>query len=155
AARDRALLDHLGGARAAQTGEVDGGLLNDTPDQAASQATRLDADSGHYSRCLLRVVLALPCLGVVTLGSCSSPHALDYGVGPFHYLVRHVAFLGIGAGLAVWLMRTDLKTIESHNHWLLLGCFALLLAVFIPGIGDEVNGARRWINLGVSSFQAV
>ncbi|WP_460444345.1 FtsW/RodA/SpoVE family cell cycle protein, partial [Amycolatopsis magusensis] len=40
-------------------------------------------------------------------------------------------------------------------HWLLLGCFALLIAVFIPGLGDEVNGARRWINLGVSSFQAV
>ena len=129
--------------------------MNDTAHQASGQATRLDAISGHYDRWLLGVVLALACLGVVMVGSSSISIAIDYGVGPFHYLVRHLAFLGIGAGLAVWLMRTELKTIESHNQWLLLGCFALLIAVFIPGLGDEVNGARRWINLGVSSFQAV
>ena len=129
--------------------------MTETARQAAHQATRLDAISGHYDRWLLGVVCALACLGVVMVGSSSISIALDYGVGPFHYLIRHVAFLGVGAGLAVWLMRTELKTIELHNHWLLLGCFALLLAVFMPGLGDEVNGARRWINLGVSSFQAV
>ena len=85
--------------------------MNDTAHQASSQATRLDAISGHYDRWLLGVVLALACLGVVMVGSSSISIAIDYGVGPFHYLVRHVAFLGIGAGLAVWLMRTELKTI--------------------------------------------
>ncbi len=121
----------------------------------SSQATRLDAISGHYDRWLLGAVCALACLGVVMVGSSSISIAIDYGLGPFHYLIRHVAFLGIGVGLAVWLMRTELKTVEHHNHLLLLACFALLLAVFVPGLGDEVNGARRWINLGVSSFQAV
>ena len=121
----------------------------------ARQATRLDAISGHYDRWLLGVACALACLGVVMVGSSSISIAIDYGVGPFHYLVRHVAFLAVGVGLAVWLMRTELKTVEHYNHWLLLGCVALLLAVFIPGLGNEVNGARRWINLGVSSFQAV
>ena len=121
----------------------------------SSQATRLDAISGHYDRWLLAAVCALACLGVVMVGSSSISIAIDYGVGPFHYLVRHIAFLGVGAGLALWLMRTELKTIEHKNHWLLLACFALLIAVFVPGLGDEVNGARRWINLRVSSFQAV
>ncbi|KGM56548.1 cell division protein FtsW [Lysobacter arseniciresistens ZS79] len=123
--------------------------------ESARQATRLDAISGHYDRWLLGVVCALACLGVVMVGSSSISIALDYGVGPFHYLVRHVAFLAVGVGLAAWLMRTELKTVEHYNHWLLLACVALLLAVFIPGLGTEVNGARRWINLGVSSFQAV
>src|SRR5690606_23910972 len=151
AARHRALLDHLGGARAGRPGDVEGALMTDT----ARQATRLDAISGHYDRWLLGVACALACLGVVMVGSSSISIAIDYGVGPFHYLVRHVAFLAVGVGLAVWLMRTELKTVEHYNHWLLLGCVALLLAVFIPGLGNEVNGARRWINLGVSSFQAV
>jgi cell division protein FtsW len=53
------------------------------------------------------------------------------------------------------MMRTELKTIEQHNQLLLLACFVLLLAVFVPGIGSTVNGARRWLNLGVSKFQAV
>jgi cell division protein FtsW len=52
-------------------------------------------------------------------------------------------------------MRTELKLIEQHNQWLLLVCFVLLLLVFVPGIGRSVNGARRWLNLGFSNFQAV
>ena len=38
---------------------------------------------------------------------------------------------------------------------LLLGCFVLLLLVFVPVLGIRVNGARRWINLGVVGFQSV
>ncbi|WP_251258423.1 FtsW/RodA/SpoVE family cell cycle protein, partial [Enterobacter hormaechei] len=50
---------------------------------------------------------------------------------------------------------TELKSIEQYNQMLLLGCFVLLLAVFMPGLGSTVNGARRWINLGISKFQTV
>ncbi|MGV8942130.1 MAG: putative lipid II flippase FtsW [Lysobacter sp.] len=119
------------------------------------QATRLDAIGGRFDPWLLLAIGTLACLGVVMVGSSSIAIAIDYGVGPFHYLIRHVMFLGVGAALGVWLMRTDLKTIEQRNQWLLLACFGLLLAVFIPGLGTSVNGAKRWINLGVSNFQAV
>lgn len=58
-------------------------------------------------------------------------------------------------GLAFWAMRTELKTIEQYNQVLLLACFGLLMVVFVPGLGSSVNGAKRWINLGVSKFQTV
>src|SRR3546814_5984702 len=61
----------------------------------------------------------------------------------------------LGIGLAVWAMRTELKTGERYNPLLLLGCVVLLLAVFGPGVGQSVNGARRWITLGLSNFQVV
>ena len=35
----------------------------------------------------------------------------------------------------------------------LLQVTALLVALLIPGIGREVNGARRWIPLGFATFQ--
>ena len=123
--------------------------------ESVRQATRLDAITGRFDPWVLGVAGVLACLGVVMVGSSSIAIAIDYDLGPFHYLVRHVLFLVGGIGLAIWLMRTDLKTIEQHSQWLLLGCFGLLVAVFVPGIGHEVNGARRWINLGVSNFQAV
>lgn len=49
--------------------------------------------------------------------------------------------LGAGRG---WL---------SAPPWILFGSLALLLAVAIPGVGREANGARRWIELGPIGFQ--
>ena len=121
----------------------------------AGQATRLDAIEGRFDPWLLGTTITLACFGAVMVASSSIAIGEGLQVGPFYFLVKHVLFLVAGLGLAVWLMRTELKTIESHNQWLLLLCFALLLAVFVPGIGKTVNGARRWLNLGVSSFQAV
>ena len=122
---------------------------------SARQATRLDAIGGHFDPWLLGISCALACLGVVMVGSASIGVADGHDVSPFYFLTRHVVFLAIGLVGAVWVMRTELKTIEQHNQWLLLVCFVLLIAVFVPGIGRSVNGARRWLNLGFSNFQAV
>ncbi|MFC3551550.1 putative lipid II flippase FtsW [Lysobacter cavernae] len=122
---------------------------------SARQATRLDAIGGHFDPWLLGISCALACLGVVMVGSASIGVADGHDVGPFYFLTRHVVFLAVGVAMAAWVMRTELKTVEQHNQWLLLVCFVLLIAVFIPGIGKSVNGARRWLNLGVSNFQAV
>ena len=42
---------------------------------------------------------------------------------------------------------------SSAAPWLFLAALVLLVLVLIPGIGREVNGARRWLPLGVISFQ--
>ena len=121
----------------------------------ARQATRLDAIGGHFDPWLLGIACALACLGVVMVGSSAIAVGEAHDVGPFYYLTRHLVFLAGGVALAAWLMRTELKTIEQHNQWLLLVCVVLLLLVFVPGIGRSVNGAQRWISLGVSNFQVV
>ena len=123
---------------------------------ASGQATRLDAISGRFDPWLTGLACLLACIGVVMVGSSSVSIGVDLEVGPFHFLVKHLVFLALGVALAVWLMRTELKTIEQHNQRLLLLCFVLLLLVFVPGIGHSVNGASRWIRIpGISSFQAV
>lgn len=124
-------------------------------DASTAQATRLDAIRGRFDPWLLGTALALAALGVVMVASSSIAIGEDLEVGPFYFLVRHLLFLGIGIGLAAWAMRTELKTVEKYDRLLLLGCFVLLLLVFAPGIGRSVNGAQRWLNFGVSNFQAV
>jgi len=46
-----------------------------------------------------------------------------------------------------------LRVPASPVPWLVAGIVILLLAVHVPGIGREVNGARRWIDLGFTTFQ--
>ena len=121
---------------------------------AAHQATRLDALGGRFDPWLLGCTITLACLGVVMVGSAAVAGA-GMDVGPWYFLTRHVMFLAAGLVLAGLLMRTELKFIEQRSQLLLLGCFVLLLLVFVPGIGKTVNGAQRWINLGVSNFQVV
>jgi cell division protein FtsW len=125
------------------------------PTDRAHQATKLDAITGRYDPVLLLVMLALSCLGVVMVASSSIAVAEDHNVGPFYFLIRHLVFLAVGLGLAWALMQVELKVVEKYSHLLLALCFAMLLLVFVPGIGHTVNGAQRWLNLGVSKFQVV
>ena len=118
------------------------------------QATRVDDIRGRFDPWLLGVAITLACTGVVMVGSAAVAGA-GMDVGPWYFLTRHVMFLAVGLVLAAIAMRTELKLIEQYSQLLLLGCFVLLLMVYVPVLGSTVNGARRWINLGISKFQVV
>ena len=111
--------------------------------ERATQALRFDELEGRFDPWLLSVAIALISLGVVMVASSSMPYAMSNGAGPFYYLIRHLVFLALGIAIALVLMRVEMKRIEQHSQFLLLLCFGLLVAVFVPGIGKTVNGARR------------
>ena len=118
------------------------------------QATRVDDITGRFDPWLLGAAIALACLGVVMVGSAGIAGG-GVDAPPWYFLSRHLMFLAGGLVLAAIAMRMELKFVEKYNRLLLLGCFVLLLLVFAPGLGSSVNGARRWINLGISKFQVV
>ncbi|TDK30035.1 putative lipid II flippase FtsW [Luteimonas terrae] len=122
---------------------------------SARQATRLDDIAGRFDPWLVGIIVAIATLGVIMVASSSIAIGEDLDVGRYHFLTRHLMFLAIGLALAVTVMRTELKTVEKYDRFLLLGCVGLLLLVFVPGLGRSVNGAHRWIWLGVSNFQVV
>jgi len=119
------------------------------------QALHLDEIEGRYDRVLFYCAVVLAGFGLLMVASSSIAVAEGQGLGPFYYLIRHAIFLSIGAGLAFALARTELKWLERHSRTLLVIGFVLLALVFVPGLGREVNGARRWISLGLSNFQVV
>ena len=121
----------------------------------SEQATRLDALPGRYDPWLIGSSIALACLGVVMVASSSIAIGEGLDVGPYYFLIKHLFFLALGTGVASWLMRTELKSIEQRDRLLLVLCFVLLILVFVPGIGKTVNGAKRWLNFGIMGFQAV
>ena len=120
-----------------------------------AQATRRSELPGRYDRGLLLSALGLAGLGLVMVASSSIPVADNQHIGPFYYVTRHLIFLALGLALAITAMRIELEKVEQHSGVVLLAGFALLLSVFVPGIGMRINGALRWIHLGVSGFQPV
>ncbi|MBL8297694.1 MAG: putative lipid II flippase FtsW [Rhodanobacteraceae bacterium] len=120
-----------------------------------SQATRRSELPGRYDRGLLLSALGLVGLGVIMVASSSIPVADNQHIGPFFYVTRHLIFLALGTLLAVAAMRLELEAVERYSGVLLLAGFALMLAVFVPGLGMRRNGALRWLNFGISGFQPV
>lgn len=124
-------------------------------EHASAQATRLDAIGGRFDPWLLFAFGALASVGVVMVASSSIAIGENHAVGPFYFLLRHLLFVGVGLGLALAVSRIELKTLDQRSQLMLLASVLLLALVFVPGIGKTVNGARRWLNLGVMGFQAV
>jgi cell division protein FtsW (lipid II flippase) len=62
--------------------------------------------------------------------------------------------IGLGAFAAtLFLLREDYRKLESYKYLFGLGAIALLLLPSVPGLGDTVNGARLWVDVGPLHFQ--
>jgi cell division protein FtsW len=75
------------------------------------------------------------------------------GFRPGYFLVRHGAHIAIGLVAAALFFRVPLWLWQKASPWLFMLGTGLLVIVLIPGVGREVNGARRWISVGVGTFQ--
>ncbi len=75
------------------------------------------------------------------------------GNHPAYYLVRHGVFLAIGLVGAVMAFQVPMSAWEKLAPWLFVAGFVLLALVLVPGVGRDVNGARRWLSLGFANLQ--
>ena len=60
-----------------------------------------------------------------------------------YYLVRHGVFLTVGLIAAGFAFQVPLSSWQQFAPWLFVAGFVLLLLVLVPGVGRDVNGARR------------
>ena len=70
-----------------------------------------------------------------------------------YYLVRHGVFLTVGLIAAGFAFQVPLSSWQQFAPWLFVAGFVLLLLVLVPGVGRDVNGARRWLSLGFINLQ--
>jgi len=70
-----------------------------------------------------------------------------------HYLIRHVISLSIAFMVGLLAFQVSIDNWEKAAPWFFISSLVLLILVLIPFIGKGVNGARRWISLGVMNFQ--
>jgi len=103
---------------------------------------------------LLTATLCLLAAGAVMVYSASSARTLLEGQGDGSaYLVKYVAYGALGLVVLQVLARGGLELLPRLTPALLGLSFVLLVAVKVPGIGVEINGAQRWIGAGPLQFQ--
>jgi len=107
----------------------------------------------RYDYILLIVTLLLVGTGIIALFSASVPYAhVRYGDG--YFFVKHqLKWLAMGI-FFLWLAsKFNYQKYKNLSLPLLFFTLILLVCVFIPGIGEKMGGASRWISLGNISFQ--
>jgi cell division protein FtsW len=96
---------------------------------------------------------ALLLVGLIMVTSASMSIAARNMGDPFYFLERQFIFTMAGLLLAWVVTRVPVQLWDKYSLALLLIALLLLTLVLIPGLGARVNGARRWLRIGVLNFQ--
>ncbi len=103
---------------------------------------------------LVLISLTIFLLGLTMIFSTTSAELIEGAKEETHsQLIKQLLFAGVGATLAYGLMKLKLEWVLEKSPILINVACVLLVLVLLPGIGREVNGSKRWINLFGFSFQ--
>lgn len=102
---------------------------------------------------IVLAVMFLVSVGLLMVYSTSSIYALDTHNDSTYYLKRHLIFLVAGLFIMTIVANINYMALKKIAFVLYLAGLVFLVLVLMPQIGNEVGGARRWIDLGHFSFQ--
>jgi len=102
---------------------------------------------------LLFILFIISLFGLIMVYDASVVEANEAFGDRFHYLKYQTIYVIVG-----WLILLVTAKIDYHYYrkwikWLFIGNIILLIAVLIPGIGLSIKGAKRWIDLGFTTYQ--
>ncbi|MEF1173820.1 FtsW/RodA/SpoVE family cell cycle protein, partial [Vibrio sinaloensis] len=104
-----------------------------------------------YDRQLVWISLGLMLTGLVMVTSASFPISSRLTDQPFHFMFRHAIFLSLALCVATVVIQVPLERWLKFSMALLLISVGLLFVVLVAG--KSVNGASRWIPLGLFNLQ--
>jgi cell division protein FtsW (lipid II flippase) len=93
----------------------------------------------------------LPLTAVLTAFGLAFVYRLDSQDG-----ARQAVWVAVGVAVlagTLIALRHDYRVLESYRYLFGVAAVGLLLLPSVPGLGEEVNGARLWVNVGVVQFQ--
>ena len=98
--------------------------------------------------------LGLMCLGWIMVTSASTEIAEFYTGNAAYFSIRHAVYVLLGIITTYAASQVSLASWAKIDVLMLVVAIIGLVLVFVPGIGHEVNGSQRWLNLGVIKIQA-
>ncbi|MFC1494424.1 putative lipid II flippase FtsW [Thermodesulfobacteriota bacterium] len=108
---------------------------------------------GEYDFLILIPTIILLGIGLVAIYSSSSFLADHKLQDNYFYLKRQGIFVLMGLFLLIIAKNTPVELYRKLVYPALIISFLLLIMLFIPGFGKNVNGASRWLNIGGFTLQ--
>ena len=111
----------------------------------------LDFKSNNFQ--ILFTFVLLLVFGEVMVLSSSMARAESIYDNPFFFASRQAIFISIGFIVFCFFLLIPSDYLRKFDWLFLLVSFILLVALFFPGVGTEVNGSMRWIRFGPINIQ--
>jgi len=99
---------------------------------------------------LLLTVIGLTMFGIVSIFSASMYNSGISG-SPFSYFTKQLIYAIVGIILMISISNIDYRRTKHFAPIVLIGVIIMLVLVLF--IGVDVNGAKRWINIGIGTIQ--
>lgn len=106
-----------------------------------------------YDRTLMWLFIILLFVGLVAVTSASIPVGSRLHNDAFYFAKRDAAYVAVSIFTCYFFMKIPMDRWQKWHMHIFFIALALLVLVAIPGIGKSINGARRWIPLGIIQFQ--
>ena len=110
----------------------------------------------EMDRVLLLLIAVLIGIGLIAVAAASPAAAVRYSGGSvrvpeLYFFYRQIAWIAVSIPVMIAI---SMMTRERARRLSLFGAaFFLVLLIFVPILGPEVNGSRRWIELGIGQLQ--
>ncbi|MFT5755903.1 MAG: cell division protein FtsW [Alteromonadaceae bacterium] len=105
-----------------------------------------------FDRTYIVLAISMYMIGLVMVASSSMPVAERLFDNSFHFIIRHMIYIGISLMVAIFTMQIPMKRWQQHSTALLI--FGIVLLVIVLLVGRTVNGSTRWIVIGPITVQA-
>jgi cell division protein FtsW len=93
-------------------------------------------------------VSLLIAFGLIMIYSASSIAALKKFADPNHYMKRQLLCIGLGLPTMFLVSRASYRVYGKIAGAVMIATLLALAVVLVPGIGSEINNARRWFQVG-------
>ncbi len=97
---------------------------------------------------MVALTCALVIFGVIMVFSASYYYSISKAGNPYSYLIKDVVWAVSGFAIMIVTTILDYHIYKKMAPWLMGISLLLLVALLIPGVGTNVNGATRWIGIG-------
>lgn len=102
---------------------------------------------------LIIIVVFLVIIGFLAIFSATAPKCMREGTNLASYLIKQAIFGGVGFFAMGFFAKFDYKKLEKYNLKFMWAVIIMLFIVKFTPLGMEINGAKRWINLGFMQLQ--